>query len=186
LGGRTSARSPEARSQRDLVEAAMAGDPATFSDLATVAARRLHVVARLILRDEAAADDATQEALVQAWRDLSALREPDRFESWHHRVLVQVWYRQAQRARRCIEIEGQVRPLLGAVAVLALSGIGRLMVAEPGPGSELVSSPASAEVPAAYVGLEPDEVISAFTGEMPIHAFSSGASGEIEFYTDKE
>ena len=46
-----------------------------------------------------------------AWRDLSGLRDPDRFEAWLHRVLVRECYRVAKRERRRIEVEGQVRPL---------------------------------------------------------------------------
>jgi len=110
--GDTNERQPVGtRTERELVEAAMAGDAEAFSDLASAAAHRLYATARLILRDEAAADDATQDALVTAWRDLSALRDPDHFEAWTYRVLVRTCYRSAQRARRRIEVEGQVRPI---------------------------------------------------------------------------
>ena len=61
---------------RELVERAMAGDHDAFSELARVSIGRLYAVARLILRDPHRAEDATQEALVVAWRDLSALRRP--------------------------------------------------------------------------------------------------------------
>jgi RNA polymerase sigma-70 factor (ECF subfamily) len=110
-GADSIAQEPATRDQRELVERAMAGDQDAFSDLATLAARRLYAVARLILHDEAAAEDATQEALVAAWRNLSALRDPDRFEAWLHRVLVRACYREAHRVRRRVEVEGQVRPL---------------------------------------------------------------------------
>ena len=111
LSGKSDVRQPGARTERELVEAAMRGDANAFSDLAAAAASRLFAIARLILRDEAAAEDATQDALVVAWRDLSALRDPDRFDAWLHRVLVHTCYRSAQRARRRIEVEGQVRPI---------------------------------------------------------------------------
>lgn len=110
-GGTSGVRQPGARSERELVEAAMAGDSDAFGDLAAGAAARLYAVARLILRDEAAADDATQDALVAAWRDLSALRDPDHFGAWLHRVLVHTCYRSAHRARRRVEVEGQVRSI---------------------------------------------------------------------------
>ena len=96
---------------RDLVERAMAGDHEAFSELARLVVRRLYAVARLILRDEAHAEDAVQEALVACWRDLSGLRDPDRFEAWLHRLLVRQCYREARRQRRRIEVEGMVRPL---------------------------------------------------------------------------
>ena len=94
--------------QRDLVERAMAGDHDAFSELARVSIGRLYVVARLILRDDARAEDATQEALLAAWRRLSGLRDPDRFEAWLHRLLVNACYREARRGRRRRSIEVQV------------------------------------------------------------------------------
>jgi DNA-directed RNA polymerase specialized sigma24 family protein len=63
--------------RRDLVEQAMAGDHGAFSELARMSIGRLYAAACLILRDDQKAEDATQEALVAAWRDLSSLRDPD-------------------------------------------------------------------------------------------------------------
>lgn len=100
---------------RDLVERAMAGDHDAFSELARVSIGRLFVIARLILRDEERAEDATQEALIRAWRDLSALRDPDRFEPWLRRLLVRACYREASAGRRRSVIEGRVRPLDGVM-----------------------------------------------------------------------
>jgi RNA polymerase sigma-70 factor (ECF subfamily) len=97
--------------QRDLVERAMAGDHDAFSELARVSIGRLYVVARLILRDDKAAEDATQEALVAAWRRLSGLRDPDRFEAWIHRLLVNTCYREARRGRRRGNVELHVDTL---------------------------------------------------------------------------
>jgi len=105
------ARGPGAATERELVELAMAGDGEAFSALASASARQLYGAARLILRNDALAQDATQEALVTAWRDLSALRDPDRFGAWLHRVLVRQCYKHAHRERRRIQVEGQVRPL---------------------------------------------------------------------------
>jgi RNA polymerase sigma-70 factor (ECF subfamily) len=96
--------------QRDLVERAMAGDHDAFSELARVSIGRLYVVARLILRDDARAEDATQEALVAAWKRLSGLRDPDRFEAWLHRLLVNACYREARHDRRRSSFEIQVGP----------------------------------------------------------------------------
>ena len=100
---------------RELVERAMAGDHDAFSELARVSIGRLYAVARLILRDPHRAEDATQEALVVAWRDLSALRDPDRFEGWLHRLLVRACYREASRGRRRWTVETEVREWEGSV-----------------------------------------------------------------------
>lgn len=84
---------------RDLVERAMVGDHDAFSELARVSIGRLYAAARLILRDPQRAEDATQEALVAAWRHIHGLRDPDRFEAWLHRMLVNACYREARRTR---------------------------------------------------------------------------------------
>lgn len=96
---------------RDLVVAAMAGDHDAFSTLAKASIARLYAVAHLILSDSAAAEDATQDALVMAWRDLSSLRDPDRFEAWQHRLLVRACYREARRERRHRHLDVDVQPV---------------------------------------------------------------------------
>ena len=95
---------------RHLVERAMAGDHDAFAELARVRIGRLYAIAVLILRDPGRAEDATQEALVAAWRDLSALRDPDRFDAWIHRLLARSCYREARRGRRRWAVEMEVRP----------------------------------------------------------------------------
>lgn len=97
--------------QRDLVERAMARDHDAFAELARVSIGRLWVIARLILRDEAKAEDATQEALFAAWTHIGALRDPDHFDAWLHRLLVRSCYREAARSPQHGSIDVQVRDL---------------------------------------------------------------------------
>lgn len=78
----------------------MIGDRDAFTSLAVAAHARLHRTARLILRDEDRASDAVQDALVSAWTDLRALRDPDRFDAWLTRVLVHACYAEGRRHRR--------------------------------------------------------------------------------------
>ena len=73
---------------RGLVEAARGGDHEAFEALAIGISGRLYGVARLILRDTHLAEDALQEALVQAWRGLPSLRDPDRFDAWIYRIVL--------------------------------------------------------------------------------------------------
>jgi RNA polymerase sigma-70 factor (ECF subfamily) len=86
--------------QRDLVERARKGDHDAFAELAGAAISRLDAAAWLILRDTEQAKDAVQNALVRAWRDLPALRDPDRFDAWLHRLLVRACIDEARRLRR--------------------------------------------------------------------------------------
>jgi RNA polymerase sigma-70 factor (ECF subfamily) len=84
----------------ELVIRAQSGDHAAFSALATASVSRLHRMARLILRDEELAGDAVQEALLNAWLDIRAVRDPARFDAWLHRLLVRACYVEAERHRR--------------------------------------------------------------------------------------
>ena len=85
---------------RDLVEAARGGDREAYADLIRVRGDRLFAIAQRILRDVDRTEDAVQDALVIAWRDLPALRDPDRFDAWLRRLLVRSCVAEAKRERR--------------------------------------------------------------------------------------
>ena len=74
--------------ERRLVERAMQGDEEAFDDIVGRIGDSLYSVARRILRDTTLAQDATQQALLDAWRNLRQLRDPDRFEAWAYRLVV--------------------------------------------------------------------------------------------------
>ena len=99
--------------QRDLVIRAMADDHDAFAELVRSVFAQLYGIARLILRDSELAEDAVQEALVAAWRDLSGLRDPERFEAWLRSLLVRSCYREAGRERRRVRVAALVRPSEG-------------------------------------------------------------------------
>jgi RNA polymerase sigma-70 factor (ECF subfamily) len=86
--------------ERRLVERAMHGDEEAFDLLVDRIGDSLHSVARRILRDTSLAQDATQQALLDAWRNLPRLRDPDRFEAWAFRLLVNACHAEARRERR--------------------------------------------------------------------------------------
>src|SRR6188472_3502607 len=101
---------PVAGMQRELVERAIEGDHEAFTTLADGSVDRLYAVARLILRDGDRAQDAVQEALVSAWRDLRSLRDPGAWDAWLYRLTVWACYRQARRDRRRTVVELHVVP----------------------------------------------------------------------------
>lgn len=94
--------------RRDLVEAASHGDHEAFEVLAASAGDRLYAVARLMLRSSDLAEDAVQEALVRAWQQLPSLRDPDRFDAWLYRLVVNACADQGRQLRRWTQ---QVRPI---------------------------------------------------------------------------
>jgi len=94
---------------RSVVERAARGDRDAFAIVAARSIDRLYRIAERILRDPDAARDATQQALLEAWRNLPTLRDPDRWEAWSYRLVVRASYRELGRARQ----------LRGAVHILA-------------------------------------------------------------------
>jgi RNA polymerase sigma-70 factor (ECF subfamily) len=111
-----------ADSRADLAERARAGDPEAFEQLVRAAGDRLLAVARKILRDPDAAEDALQQTVITAWRLLPRLREPDRFDAWLYRILVTSCYAEAnRRARfssqvRLVSIEPSEGDMVGHIA----------------------------------------------------------------------
>ncbi len=87
----------------DLVGLAQRGDREAFDELARMAGDRCMAIAFRILRDFDLADDAVQTALLTAWTEIRALRNPDRFEPWLHRILTHACYAEARRRRRWSE-----------------------------------------------------------------------------------
>ena len=104
----TDAVTHEGPMQRDLVQRAMAHDHEAFSELVRLSIDKLYAIARLILVDADRAQDATQETLILAWRDIASLGDPDRFEAWLRRLLVNACYREANRARKRWSIETDI------------------------------------------------------------------------------
>jgi RNA polymerase sigma-70 factor (ECF subfamily) len=86
------------------VRRAMAGDHDAFAAIANAHVDRMYALARLILRDADRAEDATQDALVRAWRELPRLRDPERFGAWLRRLLVTACYDEGRRMRQRAEV----------------------------------------------------------------------------------
>ena len=103
----------------ELVRAARDGDEAAFERLAAAAIDRLYAIAYRVLRDRASAEDAVQDCLVRAWRDLRALRDPSRWEAWLYRLLLNACRDEQRRSmRRPLTVESSlVEPSAGGDTV---------------------------------------------------------------------
>ena len=85
-----------------LVERARQGDQEAFAALATDRVDDCYRLAYRILRDPHRAQDATQQALLGAWRDLPSLRDVGRFDAWLRRLVVNACYAEARSDRRWV------------------------------------------------------------------------------------
>lgn len=83
-----------------LIREAARGDRDAFAALAAPRLDQLFATATLILRDRGRAEDAVQESLVRAWRDLRTLRDPERLDAWLRRLLVNACRDESRRSRR--------------------------------------------------------------------------------------
>lgn len=82
---------------QDLVVRAQQGDQRAFETLTVQHHPRLFRVAHGILGDPHLAEDATQQAFLDIWRNIARLRDPARFEAWSYRTLVHACYAEARR-----------------------------------------------------------------------------------------
>ena len=72
------------------IRAARRGDQTAFRHLVEAHARPLLHVCQRLLGDVASAEDAVQEALLNAWRGLERFDGRSAFSSWLHRIAVNV------------------------------------------------------------------------------------------------
>ena len=71
-----------------LVERARDGDRHAFDRLVAARLPQTYRLAKAITGHPGDAEDVTQEAFLQAWRNLPRLRSADRFDAWFGRILV--------------------------------------------------------------------------------------------------
>jgi RNA polymerase sigma-70 factor (ECF subfamily) len=83
-----------------LVVKAQQGDQQAFEALTVANHSRLYRVAYSILRDRHLAEDATQQAFLDIWRNIRRLKDPARFNGWSYRLLVRACYAEARRRPR--------------------------------------------------------------------------------------
>jgi RNA polymerase sigma-70 factor (ECF subfamily) len=101
----------------DTVIRAQNGDRDAFTSLAEAIGGRFHAAAFSILRDRSLAEDATQQALLTVWRKLPQLRDPERFQAWSYRLLVNECYAQSKVEKRWISGSSSPGPAIEAMAV---------------------------------------------------------------------
>jgi RNA polymerase sigma-70 factor, ECF subfamily len=85
--------------EREIVAQAQGGSREAFAALVHGSVDRLYAIAYRILRDADQAEDAVQQALIDAWDDLPGLHDPERFDAWSYRLVVRSSYREARRGR---------------------------------------------------------------------------------------
>jgi RNA polymerase sigma-70 factor, ECF subfamily len=106
-----------AEGEQTLVERARDGDRHAFDRLVASRLTATFRLARAILGDTRDAEDATQEAFLNAWRNLPRLRDTAKFDAWFGRILVNEARLTLRRRGRvmtvsvdAIDVQGDDRP----------------------------------------------------------------------------
>ncbi|MBB3412099.1 RNA polymerase sigma-70 factor (ECF subfamily) [Rhizobium sp. BK316] len=94
----------EERSDPELVAMALARDPAGFRAIMRRYNRRLFRIARGILRDDAMAEDALQDAYLKAFRHLADFQGTSAFSTWLTRIVMNEALGRLRKARRTPEM----------------------------------------------------------------------------------
>lgn len=77
----------------ELIRRAQEGDADAFASLYRLRINRVQRYVGAIVRNPTRTEDAVAETFLQAWRDLGAVRQPERFDAW----LLRIAYRRALR-----------------------------------------------------------------------------------------
>ena len=91
-----------------MVTGAQQGDTRAFDALVRRFQNTAVAYARTLLPSSAAAEDAAQEAFVQAWRDLPRLAEPAAFGAWLRRIVFKFCDRTRRSARLTVPLDDMV------------------------------------------------------------------------------
>jgi RNA polymerase sigma factor (sigma-70 family) len=86
----------------DLIRRTRDGDCEAYGDLVRATQRMAYAVARGVLRDPAAAEDAVQDAYLRAFRQLGELQDPSAFPGWFRRIVITVSLNMRRRRRRTL------------------------------------------------------------------------------------
>jgi RNA polymerase sigma-70 factor (ECF subfamily) len=89
---------------RELLVRARAGDREAFDLIVLAKGEPMFRTALAILGNEADARDATQETFISSWRQMSRLRDLERFDAWLGRILINACRMQLRHRRRVREV----------------------------------------------------------------------------------
>ena len=88
----------------DMVAQARAGDMGAFEALYQRHQAGIYMFLRSQVREAELAADLTQQTFVQAWESLARLREPGAFQSWLHRIALNLVRDEAKSGRARLEV----------------------------------------------------------------------------------
>jgi RNA polymerase sigma-70 factor (ECF subfamily) len=107
----------EGLDETNLVARARQGEAAAVRAIMSRYNRRLYRMARSILRDDAAAEDALQSAYLNAFRSLADFRGQSSFATWLTRIVINEAMAQMRSRKPPLHSEGTDRTLIGGEVI---------------------------------------------------------------------
>jgi len=105
LPGLARTGSEAARSDADLIQAAQANDHQAFETLVRRYSERAFRAAYRVVRDQQAAEEVLQEALIKAYRALPRFEARSSFYTWLYRITVNLALDRRRRGKRAPAVE---------------------------------------------------------------------------------
>jgi RNA polymerase sigma-70 factor (ECF subfamily) len=144
------------RREGDLGSTAAGDTGDRFLRLANGELDRAYRLAGMLLGDQHEAEDATQDALIRAWKSAGSLRDPAGFQAWFDRILVNICRDRLRRRRRIAFVPIEADP--------DEAGHGPGLIGGRNPGLTAQGDPFQAvldrdQAVRAMAGLNPDERI---------------------------
>ena len=118
--------------ENDLVATAASGDPSAFAALMRQYNRQMYRTARAILRDDAEAEDALQDAYLHAYRSLGGFRADARFSTWLARIVVNEALMRLRKSSR----RASIVPIQPAAAIEDVEQVPDATMAKPDVSAE--------------------------------------------------
>jgi RNA polymerase sigma-70 factor (ECF subfamily) len=129
-------RARDAAEERRLVTAAADGSARAFEALYRQHVGRTYALCLRMTGHAATAEDCTQEAFVQAWRNLSRFETRSAFGTWLHRIAVNAVLQHTRRRRETLGAEDSIEREVAEVLV-------DTSTTDPGRGRDLEAAIAS-------------------------------------------
>lgn len=94
------AKTEQALREAQAIKLAQSGDSAAFETLYKLHSKRLYNICYRIVRNTAEAEDLTQQAFLQLFRNIGKFRGESNFSTWAHRITVNLVLMHLRRKKR--------------------------------------------------------------------------------------
>lgn len=98
-------RSQPETKNTEATQRCMSGDPEAFSELFSKYNRKIFNTAYRILGEEASAEDALQETMLNVYRGISRFRGDSKISTWISRITINVCLGMLRKGKRCPGVE---------------------------------------------------------------------------------